>query len=61
MSDPKVQQINQGIVRALEEVAKRFAEDPTPTDGSFQAALEKLGMRSKVRVSRPARTRSRAR
>jgi hypothetical protein len=54
MSDPRWQQIKAEILHGLQEVARRFEEDPTPTDGSFEAASKKLGIRSKVRVYRPA-------
>lgn len=54
LDERRARRTNKGIVRALEEVAKRFEEDPTPTDGSFEAACKKMGVRSKVRVYRPA-------
>jgi len=47
MSDPKTEHIKQGIKRALEEVARRFEEDPTPTDGTFRAAQEKMRPKAK--------------
>ncbi len=47
MSERGREQIKADIHRVLLEVAKRFEEDPTPTDGSFQAALEKMGMKAK--------------
>ena len=47
MSDARAQQIKAGIQRALDEVARRFKEDPTPTDGSFRAAQEKMRRKPK--------------
>jgi addiction module HigA family antidote len=43
----RAKHIKRAIERALDDVAQRFREDPTPTDGSFRAAQEK--MRAKLR------------
>ena len=48
------------ILRALQEVARRFEEDPSPTDGSFEAACKKMGIRTDVRVYRPTIDKKRA-
>jgi hypothetical protein len=61
VSDLTAEQIKAHILRALQEVARRFEEDPTPTDGSFEAACKKLGIRSNVRVYRPSPDEIRAR
>jgi hypothetical protein len=47
MSDRRSERTKADIHRALLKVAGRFEKDPTPTDGSFEAALEKLGMKPK--------------
>jgi aspartate carbamoyltransferase catalytic subunit len=54
MSDLPWERIKAEMLRGLQHVAKCFEEDPTPTDGSFDAACKKLGIRSSVRVYRPS-------
>ena len=39
MSDLTPQQIKEAILKGLDDVRKRFAKNPRPTDGSFKAAL----------------------
>jgi hypothetical protein len=60
MSGPRLQQMKDEILRALQEVARRFEEDPSPTDGSFEAACKKMGIRTDVRVYRPTIDKKRA-
>ena len=54
MSDRRTERTRENVHRALLKVARRFEKDPTPTDGSFQAALEKLGMTPRPRVHKNA-------
>lgn len=61
MSNQSTERIKADIHRALLEVAKRFEEDPTPTDGSFEAACKKLGIRSNVHVYGSTADKKRAR
>jgi hypothetical protein len=48
MSNRRIERIKAETHRALLKVARRFEKDPTPTDGSFQAALDKMGMKPKT-------------
>lgn len=54
MSDLTHEQLRRIVLRGLRRVGKRFAEDPTPTNGTIQAAIEKMRGKS-VRKTKPAK------
>ena len=45
MSDLTTEQLRRVVLNGLRKVGERFAEDPTPTDGTIQAAIAKMRRR----------------
>jgi hypothetical protein len=64
MSDLTTEQLRRVVLNGLRKVGERFAEDPTPTDGTIQAAIAKMrrapagGRKTKAKALRPGRRRS---
>ena len=63
MTDLTPQQIKKAVLHGLKKVGDRFARDPTPTDGSIQAALaiavqKKTGRKSVARKKATSKKRA---
>ncbi|HEY3920034.1 MAG TPA: hypothetical protein VGL83_19740 [Stellaceae bacterium] len=63
MSDLSTKELRRIVLKGLRRVGERFAEDPTPTDGTIRAAIAKLQPKRKkpaMAGKQKARTRSKA-
>ena len=58
MSDLTHEQLRRIVLRGLRRVGKRFAEDPTPTDGTIRAAIEKMRGKGVTKAKRGKRPRT---
>ena len=57
MSDLTTEQLRRVVLIGLRKVGERFAEDPTPTDGTIQAAIAKMRPKRREASTKKRKTR----